>query len=217
MKNNVKMGVYTFKGNESTFNFYTSLSAVDKVRFVNAVCSNVVDTNYNSIIRDLIFDFELINVFTDVDIDYIIKSDAPLDLMEELVEETKIVAIIKANAKDGVIEELNKAVDDNIAYLTGIHKNPIVEGLSNLLNTIEKKLADIDTSEMMKAAQMITSMTGELSTDNMLDSYAKSDMFKNKYKEILAIKEKHNDEMDATGNAIKNVVKSGNKKNQASN
>ena len=50
-------GMYTFKGVDTAFSFYTDLNAVNKVKFVNNVTNYIVDENYNAIIRDLMFDF----------------------------------------------------------------------------------------------------------------------------------------------------------------
>ena len=211
MKKNVKTGLYTHNGEEISFNFYTSLRASDKLTFVNSVINLVVDEKYNSVIRDLVFDYMIIDVFTDIDTTDIKMAKNSIDMIEDLLDETNIVEIVRANAEVGLIEELDKSVDDNIAYLTGIHKNPIVDGLGNLLNTIEKKLANIDTEEIAKAAQMITAMTGELTATNMLEEYAKSDMFKEKYHQIIAEKEQHNAEIENTGVAIKKAKKSGSK------
>lgn len=205
------MGVYTKNGEDVSFNFYTNLRASDKLTFVNSIIDLVVDQKYNSVIRDLVFDYMIIEVFTDIDTTNIKMANNSIDMIEDLLEETNIVEIVRANVETGLIEELDKAVDDNIAYLTGIQKNPIVEGLGNLLNTIEKKLANIDTEEMAKAAQMITTMTGELTATNMLEEYAKSDMFKEKYNQMIAEKEQHNTEMENTGVAIKKAKKSGSK------
>lgn len=211
MKKNVKMGVYIRNEEEVNFNFYTSLRANDKLTFVNSVIDLVVDEKYNSVIRDLIFDYMIIEVFTDVDTTYIQTANNSIDLIEDLLDETNIVEIVRANAEIGLIEELDKAVDDNIAYLTGVYKNPVIDGLGNILNIIEEKLSNIDTEEMAKAAQMITTMTGELTATNMLEEYAKSDMFKEKYHQIIAEKEQHNVQIGNTGVATKKTKKSGSK------
>ena len=60
MKNFDKMGVYTRNGLEFDFNFHTSLRAVDKMRFVSNVTDLVVGDNYYSVIRDIIFNFNII-------------------------------------------------------------------------------------------------------------------------------------------------------------
>ena len=73
---------------------------------------------------------------------------------------------------------MNKAVDDNIEYITGIHKNPIAESLGSLLNTIEKKFSGIDTESMMKMAEVFGNMGDKLTADKVLDAYIKSGVFK---------------------------------------
>ena len=58
MKRTVKTGVYTYNGAEETFAFYTTLRAIDKINFINAVTNILVGDNYYPVIRDIIFDFE---------------------------------------------------------------------------------------------------------------------------------------------------------------
>lgn len=192
MKKNVKVGIYTHNGKEVCFNFYTSLRAVDKIKFVDSVTGYLVGNNYNSVIKDMMFDFTIIDVFTDVDITKIINSDDAINMIEDLLDETNIVAIVKANAERGLIAELEKAVDDNIEYRTGIHKNPLTESLSSLVNTIERKLDGIDTDAMMQMAQVISGMSGEMTPERMLEAYSKSDMFKERYAQLIADRESHN-------------------------
>ena len=88
-----------------------------------------------------------------------------------------------------MIDELNKAVDYNIEYRTGIHKNPITESLSRLMDTIDRKLGDIDTDAIMEFAQVFSGMTGELTPEKMLDAYTSSDIFKQNYKQMIADRE----------------------------
>ena len=213
MKNFDKMGVYTRNGLEFEFNFHTSLRAVDKMRFVTDVTNLVVGEHYNSIIRDMMFNFNIISVFTDVDISDITnpENNDAINMIEDLLNETNIVEIIIANAQTGLIDELNKAVDDNIAYLTGIHKNPLTDSLSILVNTIERKLDDIDVDSMMELAQVFGGMTGELTPERMLDAYEKSDLFKKNYEKMFADREQHRTEIETTGKAVEAAIKNGKK------
>ena len=210
MKRTVKTGVYTYNGVEETFTFYTTLRAIDKINFINLATNVLVDDNYYSIIRDLIFDFEIVDVMTDVDVSDVRNANDAISAIEDFLDETNIVDIVKANAPE-LIEELNKAVDDNIEYHTGIHKNPIAESLSHLLNTIDKKVSDIDTDSMMNMAQAISGISGELTADKFIEAYANSDMFKEKYAQMVADKEKHNAKIEIAGEAIKNVRKNNKK------
>ena len=210
MNRNVKMGVYTRNCEEVRFNFYTSLRAYDKMRFVQNVTNLVVGEDYNSVIRDMMFDFMIIDIFTDVDITEINNSKDAINMIEQFLDETNIVTIVKANAEAGVIAELEKAVDDNIEYRTGVHKNPIADSISSLLNTIETKLSDIDTDSMMQMAQVISGMSGEMTPERLLEAYSNSDMFKERYAQLLADKERHDAAIEASG-TIKKPVKNGKK------
>lgn len=211
MNKNVKMGVYTRNGESISFNFYTNLRAVDKMRFVDTVTGYVVGDNYNSVIRDMMFDFTIIDIFTDVDISEITNSKTnSINMIEDLLDETNIAAIVKANAESGLIAELEKAVDDNIEYRTGVRRNPIADGISSLLNTIETKLAGIDTEGMMQMAQVISGMSGEMTPERVLEAYSKSDMFKERYAQLLADRERHDAAIEAAG-TIKKPVKNGKK------
>lgn len=203
MKRIVKTGVYTYNGEEHTFNFYTSLRAVDKLKFVKGVSNSIIEDDYNSVIRHLIFDFMIINTFTDVDISEIENAADSISKIEDFLLETNIVEIVKANAEIGLIEELNNAVDDNIEYRTGIHKNPLTESLSRLLNTIEKKVSGVDTDGMMKMAEVIGSMTGELTPEKIVEAYANSDLFKKRLNEVQEEKKKHNVEVEKIGKALR--------------
>ncbi|MBR5604311.1 MAG: hypothetical protein IKW51_08980 [Bacteroidales bacterium] len=202
------MGIYTRNGLEFEFNFYTSLRAVDKMRFVSGVTDLVVGDNYNSVIRDMMFNFNIISIFTDVDISDITnpENNDAINMIEDLINDTNIVEIVIENAQSGLIAELNKAVDDNIEYLTGIHKNPLTESLSNIMNTIERKLNDVDVDSMMELAQIFGGMTGELTPEKMLEAYEKSDLFKKSYREMLANREQHKEEIEYTGKSVKSVT-----------
>lgn len=207
---NMKIGSYVdIDGNEVNFNFVTSLNSYRKLLFVNSLSDALVDDNYNYVIYNLMFDYYIARLFTDVDFSYIDEinnkenaAEELMDAIEKIVNGTTIVDIVKLNADDGVIEELEKAVALNIEYRTGIHINPITESLSSLLNTVERKVADIDLDSMMESAQALSSISSELTPEKMLEAYANTDMFKNRYKESL-------DDKKSSDN-IK-VIKGGNK------
>ena len=203
MNRNVKMGIYTHNGKEVNFNFYTSLRAYDKMRFVKNVTDLVVGDDYNSVIRDMMFDFMIIDIFTDVDITEINNSKDAINMIEQFLDDTNIVKIVRDNAEIGVIAELEKAVDDNIEYRTGVRRNPIVDSISNLLNTIETKLVGIDTDSMMQMAQVISGMSGEMTPERVWEAYSKSNIFKEHYAKLLADRKRHDTAIEDIG-VIKN-------------
>ena len=190
MKKNVKTGTYTRNGVEETFNFYENLRMADKIQFVNTVVDYVVDDDYNFIIQDMMFDFTIISNFTDIDISDITNPENTnaINMIEDLLSETNIVEIVKTNVEEGLIDELHKAVELDIEYRTGIHKNSIVDSLSNLFNIIENKVSDIDTKSLMEMAQKINSISSEFTPDKFIDAYSKSDLYKQKYEAMITNK-----------------------------
>ena len=188
---NVKIGAYTYKNESIPFNFYTELRAVDKIKFINAVCDTLIDTNYYSVIRDLVFDFQIVNVFTDVVVPELQDLPSPISIIEEFLDDTNIVEIVKANVDKKLIAELEKAVDENIEYRTGIHKNTLEDALTSLLHTVEQKINDVDTEGMMEMAMKLNSISDELTPERMLQAYSETDMFKNRIYEKEQERQNH--------------------------
>lgn len=179
MKNEMKNGVYTKGEKTFEFSFITDLSASKKMDFVNSVVGYVVtDSDYNFVIKDIIFDFEIIHKFTNYNISDIKEADDTLGAIEELLSTTNIVEIVKSNMIDGLYEELVKAVDLDIQYKTGIRNNDILNSVERILDTIEEKVKDIDTKRFDEFAKVFNSVSGELTPDKLLEAFAKSDMYK---------------------------------------
>lgn len=188
-------GAYIRNGESCDFNFYTSLSAYDKMVFVNSVVDTIVDDNsYDYIIRDLIFDFNIIRVFTDINTSFVNAKDDdenfinPIIPIEQFLEETNIVDIVKANMEYGLLDELNKAVDKSIEYRTGIHQSPINDAIVSLLSTLEKKINDIDLDGMMNMAQKLAGIAGDITPESIVNAYIGSDVHKKNLAEIAASK-----------------------------
>lgn len=185
MEMNMKTGAYAYNGELHNFNFYTDISIANKLKFVNSVVDLVVDENrYNSVIRDLVFDFYVIDIMTDVDVKELKDSFAFLNDVEDFLFSTNIVEIVKANASPTLFEGLNKAIDLNIQYLTGIHTSPIADSFSLLISTLEKKVNEVDLNEMMGMAQKFSSMAGELTPESIVNAYINSDMHKSNLEDI---------------------------------
>ncbi len=208
---NIKTGTYIRNDKTYNFNFGTDLSIADKQKFVNSVVSLLVnDKHYNSILRDLIMDFYTIVCLTDIDTTELRESSFFVDDVEEFLEETNIVDIVKANVSSTLFDELNRAVDKSIEYITGIHTNPLGEALANLVNTLEKKVNEFDMGSMMNMAQKFAGMTGELNADSIVNAYMNSDLHKKNLEEIAESKKNKKNEIkidENLGEAIRSVVK----------
>ena len=189
MMSEMKQGTYTYGEDNHSFKFYTNLSVSKKVMFVNSVASLVVDgESYNSVIRDLLFDFYVIDTMTDVDTVELEKSSKFLDDVEAFLLETNIVDIVKANAFPTLFEELNSALDMAIEYKTGIHINPLNDALSGLINTLEKKLDSFDINGAMEMANKFSGMTEEFTPENIVKAYLQTDIHKENLDEIAKAK-----------------------------
>ena len=192
---NIKTGTYFYNDESYNFEFATDLSAYRKMMFVNYVVNSLVDDDrYDSIVRDMIFDFGLVSIMTDIDTSFINKIDDegnpinPIIFIEQFLEETNVVDVVKANMVVGLLEELNKAVDKSIEYKTGIHPFPISDALASLVNTLEKKVNDVDLDSAMKMAQKFAEMTGELTPESVVNAYVNSDVYKQNLEEIAESK-----------------------------
>lgn len=203
----VMTGTYN-KGKKSfNFNFYTDISATDKIKFVNSVVNILVDDkSYNSIVRDLVFDFYIIDIFSDINTTEL-KEVSFVKNAEEFLEETNIVDIIKANAKIGLIEELNHAVNQSIEYRTGIHLNPLNEALTSLINTLEKKINDVDLVSMMEMAAKFSGMTEEFTPENIVKAYMTTDTYKKNMVELEEVKKQRTEFAEDIDKAIQIVGK----------
>lgn len=185
MMKEMKMGTYFYNDESCNFSFATSLSAYDKLNFVHSVTDLLVnDTDYNFVIRDLVFDFFVIDIMTDIDTKEFKESSFFVNDVEQFLEETNVVDIVKANMEVGLLDELNKAVDLNIQYRTGIHSSPIADSIASLFSTLEKKIKEVDLSNMAEMAQKFAGMTGELTPESIVNAYMNSDMHKKNLAEI---------------------------------
>lgn len=191
MMKEMKNGVFTYNEESYNFDFKTSLPAHEKQIFVKTVVDNVVNDNiYDVVIRDLIFDFVIVEMFTNIDTSFINMKDNdgdsinPIILIEHFLEETNVVDIVKANMEDGLFDELNRAIDLNVQYLTGIHPNPLNEAIASLFSTIEKKIDEVDLDNMMGMAQKFAGMTEDFTLENVVNAYMNSDVHKRNLAEI---------------------------------
>lgn len=209
---NIKTGTYFYNDESYNFDFATDLSAYRKMMFVNYVVNSIVDDDgYDSIVRDLIFDFGLVSICTDIDTSFINAVDEdnnpinPIIFIEQFLEETNVVDIIKANMEVGLLEELNKAVDKSIEYRTGIHPSPIADSFASLLSTLERKINEVDLDKMMSMAQKFAGMTDEPTLDNIVNVYMNSDIHKENLEEVAKAKSERNEIAEKLDKAIKEV------------
>lgn len=195
-----KNNIYTKNGIEYTFSYNINISTVDKVKFVNTVTGYLVGNNFNFIAKDLFFDFGLISIFTDYDVSYIYDSNNSISEIEQLLNETNIAEIVKADMADSLLAELHEAVDLNIEYKTGIHKDIIKDEIAQILKLVESKMQEVDIKALVEFAGVFSKYAKNFTPTEIINAYEKSDVFK---KHTRKIEEKKRQEFENTINKIK--------------
>lgn len=177
-----KNGVYkNADGDDLVFYFTASPTMYQKIEFTKFVVDTIVGESYCAVAKDLFFDFYMIKVFTDVDVSHILKDEIEFEeqigLIEDIVYNTEIANIVKANMGLNIVDELYDAVEHDIEYRTGIHRNPIANSFAKLLDTIEHKVSDVDLDKLMNIADAMSGISSESLADKIVEAYAKSDIF----------------------------------------
>lgn len=167
----VKTGAYTRNGETFEFKFYDNLTTKEKLGFIDSITKTLVGENYNFLLRDMLFDYNLIVFLAEIDLSEIKDNPDAIGFIEVLLEETNIVDIIKANIRSGLIEELNCALDINLEYRTGVKVNSLEKAFASLLSAIEKKVGAINTEEMMEVAMNLNNLVGKIDSNQIVEAY----------------------------------------------
>ena len=175
---------------EIDFKYRTELTLQQKVSFVNFVLGVIFDDDYCfSIIKNEVFDIALIYMFTDV-LQYEEDFTFSLNNIEEMLNTTNVIEILKKEIDNDLIKDLNEVIDINIAYKTGINVNSISTSFSSLLKTIENKVSDFDVDEFSNTLKKFGDITNGMSPDKIIELYTKTDAYKKNYKSTLSTKNK---------------------------
>lgn len=183
--NEIMTGAYidTKTNKETLFTFKTNISVKDKIQFVSDVTALMIGENYFSFLKDLIFDFEIINVFTDIDVSEILNAADAIGEIENIVTNTKIVEIVKSNVDNAILDELKIAVNSNIEYKTGVHNNIIEDSIVQLLSSIKSKIDSIDTETVLQMAETLSTLGNNVTSEGIVNAYANSPAFLESLKE----------------------------------
>ena len=175
---------------EIDFKYRTELTLQQKVSFVNFVLGVIFDDDYCfSIIKNEVFDIALIYMFTDV-LQYEEDFTFSLNNIEEMLNTTNVIEILKNEIDKDLIKDLNEVIDINIAYKTGVNVNSISTSFSSLLKTIENKVSDFDVDEFSNTLKKFGDITNGMSPDKIIELYTKTDAYKKNYKGTLSTKNK---------------------------
>ena len=190
-------------GVDIEFNYCYDIPMSQKIAFVDSVVSPVVgDDYYYPMIKDIMFDFRMIQFFTDIDTD-VVDGDDVIDQIVKFLESTNAADVVKASVSFDVVQELYEAVDKAIEHKTGIHPSPVADGIASILKMAEEKLSSIDVDSANAMAKVFGNMQGNITPDKMLEAYANSDVFRKMHGDAV----KRQDERDKKAQDRLNVVK----------
>ena len=180
---------YNFDSNENIqFNYNSNPSAYALQLFVDKVVSIIADKDfYHPLLRDVIFNFVLINDFSDVDIDKL--KDGEIDEIERFVNSNTIAAVIKDSFGTELVDKLNDAIDDVIAYKTGFNPNSLSKGFAKLLMKVNDYVAKTNEEDLDRLMSIINSPDGNLSTD--LEDHKKD--IQDNDKKVISVLQNGND------------------------
>ena len=195
--------VYIKDGNEFEFSYYSNPPMSKKLSFVKSVVDSVVVGDYYySIIKDMVFDFYLIDFFSDILIN-INTDNVGVDDIEEYLSGNNAAATIKLGMDLMVLNELYDSVEKGIEYKTGIHPSPIEDAIVNVLDVVQNKLSSLDVDAMTGMANVFSNMSGNITPEKMLEAYAKSDVFKKQHEDVVTKQAKRDKTMDSVREIVK--------------
>lgn len=170
------------------FEYISNPSIVDWQNFARRVTLFLVNEGtkeYYSLLKDIVFDFVLIYEFSNVSVDHILGSSGDqYDLMEEYVHGNSIASIIKDAYGADAIDRAKNAIDDMIAYKTGIYENRAIKAFASLADYASAYIKNIPIDDMQEFVNRVNNMQGEITADKILEAYAKSDAIQNTVSEI---------------------------------
>ena len=203
----VEVGVYHRGDEEIAFAYKNDMPIGMKVAFIDSVVDVVAgDDYYYPILKDLIFDFQLVNVLTNIEVDIEdgLTNMQQLNAIEEFMNGCDIADVLKINLDIDMLMELYEGVNRAIEYKTGIHPSPIADGIASILKVAEDKMRGFDMNSVSDLAGVFSKMQGDITPEKMLEAYANSDVFKKMANDVV---EKQNKRSKAFDDAVANADK----------
>lgn len=207
---------YTYNNEEVEYHYSPTMTYSEQVSFVKSVSNMVLfnDGTYIPLLKDIMFNFFLINDFTDIDISMFNNEfgDFDIDKFADFDNNTGLSNSIKTNIDTTLLYNLIDSVDSCIAYKTGISKDNIGMAVVELINTLKKKIDtfgnNIDSDTVLKFMQNFNE--SGLNANEIAKVYFNSNEFKHGIAEVV-------DEKNATIKKLRNKIVENEVQNRARN
>ena len=191
-------GTYMNKqtGVELDFSCVTNPSISTKQDIVNRVVNAVVDDNYyHSLITDMITKFMIVVELTDIDISAIKDGNYNIEAIESFLDANTIYDETEKIVGQDVVEEIKNAINLGIEYKTGIHKNPVAESLSALIDNINGMIGAVSPDEMAEFVHRVNAMDDSITADKIAEAYANSPAVKQMHQDTNDKWDKRNEKL----------------------
>lgn len=176
--------IYKYNNEEIKYSIKPYVSILDRIKIIKdttRIC--IIDDDYFSCLKDVAFNIALINVLTDIDL-----GDMSIDDTEDFIKNTDVITTIKNTVGENFIKELKQEANYNIEYKTGIHEDGISKGVSDFFKILNEKIR-FDQTKANAILEKLNSLDFEkLDINSLVDSYIKSEEFKNNKAELVDTK-----------------------------
>lgn len=163
------------------FEYQTDISMESKLLLVGFVVDMLVQEEtktYFSAMLDMMFDYALVQKFTNIDVSAIVgDDDVSVNNIEEFFDNSNVIEILKANIDSDIIDSLYKSVLDNVEYKTGVRQNNVLGTINSILKIVEDKTKELDISKLMESAEKLNSIKEGLTPEKILEAYSNTEMF----------------------------------------
>ena len=153
-------GQFTYKDETYDVKYTDTLTTFEKLQFINNTVSWVVGEDYRPILKRFAYRYNLC-LLSDVDFNQFVSADENGNNIAELIEfidSTDLPDIIENSLDIAVVDELKENINLDIEYRTGIHSDSISSAISDLINTLSKKMDELLTPDTLDALTKIASM-----------------------------------------------------------
>lgn len=176
--------IYKYNNEEIKYSIKPYVSMLDRIKIIKdttRIC--IIDDDYFSCLKDIAFNIALINVLTDIDL-----GDMSIDDTEDFIKNTDVITTIKNIVGENFIKELKQEANYNIEYKTGIHEDSISKCVSDFFKILNEKIR-FDQTKANAILEKLNSLDFEkLDINSLVDSYIKSEEFKNNKAELVDTK-----------------------------
>lgn len=181
--NLTKSEIYTYNGEDVEFHYSSSATYFEQTEFVYAVTSVVAGDDYLPLLKDIVFNYTLVTIFTDIDTSNFKnegEENIDIDKFAEFDEQTGVSAFLKSAIDENVLTALEDSVDCNIAYKTGIWKDSITTAIAELIKSLQKRVAEWDVNiKSEEVSEFIEKFnSSDLNADALVNAYLQTAVHK---------------------------------------